>query len=725
MDLNEEENATSLRAFFYNLKPDGTEYEYEKFRRKIRRMEEGNPETIKRMLRGIGAIKPAKKEQNGRDYRSKGSSKFIAYDGEGYLDRYVLLANSEGDYVENPDGLSTQDCLEFLSARYDFPSQRVFYAFGYDVNHIVRDLSDTEIFKLHKNEVINWNGNKLKYIPGKIFSVNGFQYQDTFSWFQRSFVKTVELMLGKEAVTQRLLEGKAARGEFENWTIDQLIQYNAEELELLVRIMNRLRDALLAIDVNLTNWYGPGAIANYWLKSHLIIPDRYEDDVEKALNSAYYGGRFEQISLGTIKHVYEYDIRSAYPSAMAKMPYFSHFTKTDKYVDNPYSIWRVVIDLREWYIEQRERTQVNCFFPLPMRNRAGRICFPLVIRGWYWNDEIRLVLDFFPNAKISFVEGYVATTEGQPFTWVRQLYDYRRSLKASGNLSEYALKVGLNSLYGKTAQRVGKRRFHSLAWAGHITSTTRAKLARAGYEGRYTNPATNASKIIGFATDALFSTEKLSHLPISTDLGEWEETKVATGTFFQSGVYRLSNWGEDHVDRYRGSPLRKGIDDIIEQIKLNPESDPQVRIGRFISNLLAIRAPNTFGPHRLSFIQILYKLQLAASFKRHYHFPGKLVDRENKVLPRWQPNFSELLTDRIFSSPKIWMNDPVYIPQIYDILLDAESLYNDEESYPIVKFEHQLIGEEELAATLEFALSNDIGLLNELPTIEGEVEVVA
>lgn len=608
---------------------------YEAFRQKVRRLAVGNEATTKRVVRGLA----------GRTRKVKADpflqTRFVAFDGEGWDTKYTLLANSMGEYIVNPDGLSTIECLDFLSGRYTDRVKRVFFSFGYDVNHIVKDFSDEQLYSLLRGNVVEYGGHKVHYIPGKILAIDGLKFYDVFSFFATSFINVVGLMLGEDRITDSLRKGKESRGSFDEWDMGEIIKYNAEELDLLVEIMDLLNQAFVRVDVHLRDWYGPGAVAKYWFKEHGVKPsERHSAGSVSALNSAYYGGRFEQTTLGTVKNVYEYDLHSAYPSVMAGMPYFRTFrkVKSKHFTGNPYSLWHISFDLRE---DQRKTSPAN-FLPLPVRDREGRICFPMVGKGWYWYPEIKVMLDFFPNANVTIHDGYTAETEGQPFAWVRDLYDYRRTLKENGDLAQYAIKVGLNSLYGKTAQRVGSNPFFSLAWAGYITSSTRAALARAGYEG-------GSDHVLGFATDALFTDRRFTHLPLSDNLGDWEEESFAKAVFFQSGVYRMIKSDGTIDDRYRGSPMRKGIDAIIAQLREKPSAYPEVPVVRFISHMLAIKAPKAYGHLRLQFVRIPHHLAIDAPYKRHYHGFSKGVGKGN--------DYSKLLKQRIDSTPKVFMED--------------------------------------------------------------------
>ena len=687
---------TQTLTDLYNAVADPSTVTFSAFLRRLKRLQQESPKAWANIAAQLGVDNPHPYQPRPRKI-ALSMTPFVAYDGEGWSDKYVLFANSMGESLVDLDGLDSERTLEFLSRKYETPAKRVFFSFGYDVNHILKSLPDETIEKILAGRIAEWHGYHIQYIPGKIFSVNGIRYFDVFSFFARSFINVIELMLGPERVTERMRTGKGARGEkITEENLEQTIAYNAEELQLLVEIMNKLRNAFHEINVNLTEWYGPGAVAKYWFRTHNITPPQEQNpDVLMALNASYFGGRFEQVSLGTFDNIYEYDIHSAYPAVIANMPYFTDWSRHSKYVDDPYSIWHVSFDFRE---SIKQNDGLGNFLPLPMRTRDGRICFPLVGKGWYWNSEIRLVLDFYPSAKLVFHEGFSAHTDGYPFGWVRELYDYRAQLKASGNLAQYAIKVGLNSLYGKTAQRVGNNKYFSLAWAGFITSSTRARLARAGYEN-------DPKAIIGFATDAIFTTKKFG-LSLSERLGDFGEEHFDSATFFQSGIYRLVTNGKID-DRYRGSPMRRGIDAIIEQISTHPQEYPKIKIGRFISHLLAIKAKKAYGPHRLQFVNTVHTLQFDAPYKRHYI--GFMQGNRKR--------FDWLLTRRINSLPKVWVedNDPTFT----NLYRNGTLTFSNVESFPPPIKDHLLqllLGEgDALAETLY-----DAGA-EEPPTVEEEL----
>jgi hypothetical protein len=123
---------------------------------------------------------------------------------------------------------------------------------------------------------------------------------------------------------------------------------------------------------------------------------------------------------------------------------------------------------------------------------------------------------------------------------------------------EKIIKLGLNALYGKTAQQVGARYvdgalrtppFFQLDWAGYVTAGCRAKLMEAAIQKPHA--------IIMFATDGLFSTEELDlDCPAEKTLGAWERQVHDGITVVMPGVYWLHD-GESVKNYSRGFDKRE------------------------------------------------------------------------------------------------------------------------------------------------------------------------
>ena len=146
---------------------------------------------------------------------------------------------------------------------------------------------------------------------------------------------------------------------------------------------------------------------------------------------------------------------------------------------------------------------------------------------------------------------------------------------------------------------------------------------------------------------------------ISSDLPRTPCLVIVSSTL---GAHRLLAIG-----KHRGSPLRRGIDDIITQLEHYPGRYPRVKIARFISHLLAIRAPAAYGKYRTKFVQVVYEIQVDAPYKRHYH--GFDEYRTVKGVATVRHNYNKLLREPIPSSPKVFAGDN-------DSLLSDYYLYN-------------------------------------------------
>jgi hypothetical protein len=289
------------------------------------------------------------------------------------------------------------------------------------------------------------------------------------------------------------------------------------------------------------------------IKRHL---GRSSPEIEDVSRYAYQGGRFELFRAGYYEgDVWQYDINSAYPSAIASLPSFKEGTWefTRSFEKGVFGIWNVS------YHDGRtgRENPFNHFRarPLFFRNSKGGIGYPARTEGWYWQPEAELCDTATEKESFKIIQGYIwrPKNEIKPFEWVEDRYNQRLEMKRSGDGGERAIKLELNSLYGKMAQRTGWFQpgdkipsFHNLSWAGYITSATRSKLYRAYLQ--------QPEAIIAFETDAIFSLFPLT-LPISTRLGDWSEQHYNNILYIQSGFYYLNGdrtTKESELSHFRG-----------------------------------------------------------------------------------------------------------------------------------------------------------------------------
>jgi hypothetical protein len=265
-------------------------------------------------------------------------------------------------------------------------------------------------------------------------------------------------------------------------------------------------------------------------------PER-DPQLEIAANAAYYGGRFEVSHLGLLNGpIYENDLRSAYPAAQLDLlcplhTEWQHKQRARRLPENELYLARVSFS---------HPNELWC--GLPFRQNGG-LFWPLQGTGWYWSVEIEAARRFLHTTVIVH-DLWVARRrcDCRLFDWVRDLYEKRRQL--GSDTRGYPLKLGLNSLYGKMAQRCGRGPYHDAVSAGLTTAITRARLIEA--------LAQDPNAVVMLATDAVFSTRPLA-LDIGGGLGQWECHELPDLFIAQPGVY----WSPSDISRLvksRGAP---------------------------------------------------------------------------------------------------------------------------------------------------------------------------
>ena len=507
----------------------------------------------------------------------------VAWDGEGAnLDTgdhvYNLLANSFGHYITNPDGLSTQECLQFLLRTSKPSAINVIYGGSYDVNMILRDVPEQRVRELWTNGKTSWKNYTLHYANRKRFSVHEWKLGvknpvrniilwDVIGFYQASFVKAAKKWLGEDFVEgldifKLIEETKKKRNTFRITQLDEILKYNYAECQLLVIMMKALFKALSEAGIRLKRFDGAGAIASAILSQWNIIAHMGEvpTEVVEWSQYAYSGGRIEAPMVGNLdpergKNVYRKDVNSAYPFAALSLPSYAgaRWSFDKEWNGNSFSIVEV-----EWQY-QRE----SLFYPLWYRLPNGSILYPRSGRGRYYGIEVQSLFDHYQEHKdfeiVSACNVELGIADASPFGFIEEIYNKRREFKRQGSMAHEAIKLGMNSIYGKLAQQAGYRngripRYHHLLWAGQITSTIRHLLYECAMQKRNT--------IVAFATDAIISLDNIV-LREGDGLGEWSPDTFTGITLVQAGVYWLHHKQEGWGEKYRGfdvgSLTREGI----------------------------------------------------------------------------------------------------------------------------------------------------------------------
>ena len=588
---------------------------------------------------------------------------FIAWDGEGENikgeHRLILLANSVNQSVvdkQKTGKLSWQNWLPFLCSQL---GTNVWFSFGYDVNMIFKDLDEIDATNLFQKQeritlTIGDDEYKVKYIPKKILIIthnkHSYTHYDVFGFFQTSFEKS--LTDWNIPIPPIITEGKLKRTHFQDVPIEFIVDYNAAECTVLVELMSKLSDCIQRASIpHLRSWHGAGAISSTFLNAWNFlnhkttikpVPDTQE--LFNARKMAYFGGRSELFYRGKINDVlYRYDINSAYPNACQYLPSLHN---------------------KEWYHTSPKHLKKDDFalvkvkwnFPfdtrvgaMPFRKKDNMIIFCRRGEGWYHNIEVQTALRKGYNVKI--LDSYVLERPYEYFLLdkIQDIAEHRLQLKKQKDLGHIPLKLGLNAIYGKLAQRPIKMGDHvkhgtytELFHSGFITAYTRSQLME------YLDP----KSVIMLATDGIFSRTPLN-VPVGEGLGEFEASTFDDGIFMLSGLYATKENKKWSIKTRGYSNMTWDKFNKVFQKQVNQESVTSQE-NRFISIKLALRAPNAY--RKCEFQNIERNINWNNNPKRIFKF----IDRETS---------DSLTVDHPIDQP---------ISKMYDMVSPVEQLLNPE-----------------------------------------------
>lgn len=504
---------------------------------------------------------------------------FRAFDGEGAevegVHQYILLNSSCGRCIYNERGLSTQAIFDYLRSLHEKEPKKinVVFAGNYDANLWLRDLPKEDVERISEAEgkyfVETIDNYLVRFVPRKYFAIkrrgdkSAMVIWDVFGFFQSSFLKAMETWLPGDSRYELVAEGKKKRTSFESSDIAYIKKYCDAELSALVDMMNKLRQSLIDMQLTISRFDGAGAIAAAIFKKHDVKQHIAElpHDVQTAAQHAYFGGRIEIGKFGRHgKRVYNYDINSAYPAAQCILPSlkYGRWIERGCNYDCRKSENILIVSLVRW------KNIDETFCPFPYRSEAqNKVLFPTDGINWIWKPELSAALDIRDSLnkkwQIEILNAweFVPSENVLPFRFLSDYYEHRKELiattKRTGifNGAEKTIKLGVNSAYGKTAQKAGydekthrKPPYHNIAYAGYITSATRARLWSAAMQC--------PDKIIALATDGVYSQEKLDlYCPEEKILGAWEASEYDEMILVQAGFYWLRD-GEKLISYSRG-----------------------------------------------------------------------------------------------------------------------------------------------------------------------------
>lgn len=321
------------------------------------------------------------------------------------------------------------------------------YNLDYDVIATLKYYGDDIITRLYLTKEIQIENITISYVPRKFLTLKSrgktVYIFELMQYFNMSLDKAGEKYLGER---KKKIGGKKAKQQIHELykkNPEKIIEYCEKDADLTVRLAEKLESMLQLSGIDVVKYYSCGYLAKQYLKKHGVSFNPLRDEkIIEFVRPAYYGGRIEFMRRGTFKRVYQYDINSAYPYAITKLEQIIgyKFATTIDPVARYFFVSCVVNIPKDTH-----------FSPLAYRNKQGLITYP--------SGVISITVDcitFNTMKKEGMIKKVVKvlnvyTSGEKPFKkLVERMYLRRQVAPPDEN---YILKIILNSLYGKFAEK--------------------------------------------------------------------------------------------------------------------------------------------------------------------------------------------------------------------------------------------------------------------------------
>jgi hypothetical protein len=492
------------------------------------------------------------------------------------------------DYLEFP-----KTFLEIFEWLASIASKYTCFNMDYDARAWFKFLPRSAWMNLYRYKGILWHGLKISYLDGKYFSVRRGNLSvvlfDCCQHYQSSLRVAMRFTLGREKHEIPQSWYRDIEGALQDPSRrPKVIAYALEDArgcrDLWAKLDAQYRK--LGVDPRaLARPLSPGQIAAGFFGDKIRF--RLDRKHNAIAQRGYRGGRIEVYKRGYLPKVYAYDLKSAYPWALSKLPdpRGLKVMETGKGEENGQALYSIYC--------VRVRIGEDVGIPPVARFGGGdsddvRLIYPTgAFKCWLTGPEVDLLKRNGWLQEIMY--GIHLVGERRP--WLVEIPRLFRLRKTNPAIST-AIKLVLNSIYGKFAQQrpvtggahtvdTGTRRFNG-EWissikvpgkttnffvASYITAMVRVRLWE-------TMNAVGFEHCCLAATDGLVTVRPLpKHLIGNGKLGDWIPSFDGAGKalIVGTGVYSLFYNGKWH-DKVRGfrptSPMRRMLTSKRTRIKV-------------------------------------------------------------------------------------------------------------------------------------------------------------
>ena len=514
-------------------------------------------------------------------------TKYHGFDTETPMGRLKVIA-TENEALEVD---TFQGVLNFLS-QHKFRGS-VFFTFNlrFDAEHLLKLTDNIEFlrklyFEGAAPKGIEWNETThIRYIPTKFLRIcfGKEKHRSCVSMYDIaqfyggwSLDKVAGKYLGeyKNPISgKRLGEEK---GYYED-NRDETLEYCRKDAELTLKVSELMKRTIETAEMKKGSLSFRNPISQAKISEMYIYDNfRYPKVPEKLefwhwlSEQAYHGGIFSTLKRGMFNRpLYSYDINSAYPFQMDKLPHWAngafHTVGEPDEFDTRYGWFLCKFDCP--YISYPDYSHPYmvefCYKDVNPDNcenimlNPKRVVYPSGSRR-QWVTKIEYEWMLKHGYEPIFENGFVWVEENKeyesPFSWVKDVYYARRKIKNadSEDIKQWALKIAMNGAYGKTAQKKkGRGALTNFFYASYITAGTRLQISSVMLQ--------KPDSIVEVATDSLLSLEPLS-VNVSGTLGDWSSFEYTKGLIIGSGIRQQWNKDGTFITHARGLTYKSDWD---------------------------------------------------------------------------------------------------------------------------------------------------------------------
>lgn len=432
----------------------------------------------------------------------------------------------------------------------------------YDIQAVLKWLPRHVCERLQRFSRARYKGLRLRFVAGKFFTVHQAKRRlvavyDLMQFYACKLETAAAKVLGEHKTDPGVLWGQLLfyLRHKRSPERQRIIDYCKHDALLVERLYEKSKENMARIGVDFKKPVSCAAIAAQ--KFGKAFTHETPKVVQHAFEKTFRGGRMECLRIGYFPKAYLYDLHSAYPSIIAKLPEPPRqWQRIKDYVRDDAIFAAVKVRFR---IPDHAETG-----PVPVKG-DGQLMYPVGVWDQWLDLETYRVLE-----SRGWIEGVFGGWQASydtgrlPFAEIEQMYQERIQTPANA----WALKIVMNAWYGKLAQRMDRWISTKVVagpvegWAGRFwrkkeqwtkkTCFVYAAAITAGIRRRLYEEV-DSNKVIFYATDGIATTEPLPELKTGPGLGEWSEIETVTDLLVVgSGVYSYRDRDGKQRTKFRG-----------------------------------------------------------------------------------------------------------------------------------------------------------------------------